>query len=220
MDTIDILKNHLFFSDLSEDEILKLCDLTRIKNVKKKEFIVQQGEYGYDMYLIKSGLVDIKISDSDGNQVILSSMESGDLFGELSILDGKTRAADVVAKENCELIVFHKSDILNLIRNNSKFALQVIKYLCKRIRFTDIFAQGLATKNVYNRFRHFLYYWAKEDSDGKLKLPIKHTHEDIAAHLGCDRVMVSRIISELTKGEYLSIEKKIITINKKLPQAR
>lgn len=220
MDTIDILKNHLFFSDLSEDEISKLSDLTRLKHVKKKEFIIHQGELGHDMYLIKDGLVDIKISDSDGNQIILSQLEPGDLFGELSILDGKTRAADAVAKENCELIVFHKADILNLVRDNSKFAFQVIKYLCERIRFTDIFAHGLATKDVYNRLRDFLYQRARNDSDGRLKMPFQLTHEEIAAHLGCDRVMVSRIMSELVKGEYLSTDKKIITINKKLPNAR
>jgi CRP-like cAMP-binding protein len=51
-------------------------------------------------------------------------------------------------------------------------------------------------------------------------VPFQLTHEEIAANLGCDRVMVSRIISELTKGDYLSIEKKIITINIKLPKSR
>lgn len=220
METLDILKLHPLFCDLAENELVKLGNVTRVKHFIKKDFIVRQGDPGYDMYLIKSGLVDIKLSDALGNQVILTSLMSGDLFGELSILDGKSRVADAVAKENCELIVFHKSDFLNLIQDNSKFALQVIKYLCERIRFTDIFVHDLATKDVYNRMRNFFYQNAKDDSDGKLTVPFQLTHEEIAARLGCDRVMVSRLISELVKGDYLSIDKKIITINKKLPHAR
>jgi CRP/FNR family cyclic AMP-dependent transcriptional regulator len=45
------------------------------------------------------------------------------------------------------------------------------------------------------------------------------THKDIAARVGSSREMISRILSELEKGQYLTVENKIITINKKLPSA-
>jgi CRP/FNR family transcriptional regulator, cyclic AMP receptor protein len=220
MEIIELLKNNELFNDFSELELKEIRGNIRLKKVDRKKIVIHQDTLGSDLYLIKSGLVDIRMTDFDGNQMIIASLEPGDFFGELAVFDGKPRGADVLAKEDCELVVIHQSEILNLIEKKPGFALKIIKHLCERIRITDSFAHDLATKDVYNRLRSFLYKRAVTDTDGKLRIPVQLTQEEIAANLGCDRVMVSKLISELTKGNYLSIEKKIITINTKLPKSR
>jgi CRP-like cAMP-binding protein len=67
------------------------------------------------------------------------------------------------------------------------------------------------TKNLHFAIAPFPRFSAIADS---------LTHSDIALRIGSGREMVTRILSELEKGEYLSITNKIITLNRKLPPSR
>jgi CRP/FNR family transcriptional regulator, cyclic AMP receptor protein len=219
METIDILKNNELFKGLQESDIKVVAELTTKKIVQKNTIVISEGDTSSSMYLIKQGKVNVTLTNDEGKEMILSTLQQGDNFGELSLLDDDPRSANVIALEKCEFIVLHKSDFYQLLSQHPAIAISVIKYLCQRVRFITNIAQSLALLDVYGRLVKLLQSLASPSEDGRLIVSLPLTHKDIASRVGSSREMISRIMSELEKGQYLTTENKIITLNKKLPSA-
>jgi CRP/FNR family transcriptional regulator, cyclic AMP receptor protein len=219
METIDILKSNELFKDLTEDDLTSIAGLTQKRVVPKNTLVISEGDIYSSMYFIKNGKVNVTIGNEDGKEMILTTLLAGDHFGELSLIDDEPRSANVIAVEKCEFIILHRADFFQLLKQHSTIAVGVIKYLCQRVRFITNIAQGLALLDVYGRLSKLLYSLAEPNENGQLQINIPLTHKDIAARVGSSREMISRVISELEKGQYLTVEHKLITINKKLPSA-
>lgn len=216
---IEILRNNGLFSELSDEELSSLANLTQTRTFLKNSLILCEGDSSNAMYIIQKGKVNITVTNEDGKEMILSTLQAGDNFGELSLLDEAPRSANAVALEKCELIVLHKAEFIQLLKQNSEIALAIMRYLCERVRFLTNLAQGLALLDVYGRLVKLLQSLAEPDQEGKLVVTMPLTHKDIAMRVGSSREMISRILSELEKGQYISCANKHITINKKLPPA-
>jgi len=78
--------------------------------------------------------------------------------------------------------------------------------------------KNLSLMDVYGRVAHTLLDLA-DDKDGKKIIDQRLTHQDIANMVGASREMVSRILKDLSTGGYITVDKKTITINEKLPAA-
>jgi CRP/FNR family transcriptional regulator, cyclic AMP receptor protein len=220
MDTIDFLKTTELFNCLDEHEITAVSNHIKTKTVQKNTQVIIAGDSSNTLYIIKEGSVNVIARNEEGKEIVLSTLRTGDIFGELSLFDDKPRSAGIVSLENCALLALYKADFLELLNQSPKMALQVIKYLCQRIRFTNTITQNLVFMDVYERLKNFLYDMAIPGSDGKLVTTKPMSQIEIAAHIGSGREIISRILSELVEGGYISIEKKIITLHKKLPKGR
>lgn len=219
METIDILKSNELFKELGDKELEHLAAVTIHRTVLKNTLVISEGDLSNSMYLIKSGMVNVLVSNDEGKEMILATLQAGDHFGELSLLDEEPRSANVLTLEKCEFIILHRAEFYSLLEQNPAIAIRVIKYLCQRVRFITNIAQGLALLDVYGRLVRILNSLAQTTSEGKSVITLPLTHKDIAARVGSSREMISRIFGELEKGGYLTVDHKIITINKKLPSA-
>jgi CRP/FNR family cyclic AMP-dependent transcriptional regulator len=102
------------------------------------------------------------------------------------------------------------------IRHNPDFALDMIGKIIDRARIATSSVKDLALLDVYGRVARLLLNMAVE-ANGKLQIPEKITQQEIAERVGASRDMVSRIFRDLTQGGYITVENRIITINKKPP---
>lgn len=219
METLEFFNNCDFFKGLPEEELKILGDVAKSRKVGKNTLVINEGDVSSTMYFIKEGRVNATLSNEDGKEVILSSLKKGDHFGELSLLDGEPRSSNIITMEKCEFLILHKDDLFKMMQQDSRIAINVIKYLCSRIRYITRNVESLALMDVYGRLVRLLHDLSEESAEGKLIVQQPLTHKDIALRVGSSREMISRILKELEKGEYLSVENKIITINKKLPLA-
>lgn len=219
MNTIDILRSNELFKNLDEAELKSLAGLTNKRTVPKNTLVISEGDISSSMYLISQGKVNVTVGNEEGKEMILTTLQVGDHFGELALIDDEPRSANVIAVEKCEFIVLHRAEFVHLLKQNSRLAIEVIKFLCHRIRFITSIAQGLALLDVYGRLSKLLYSLAEPGENGLLQIKHPLTHKDIALRIGSSREMISRIISELEKGRYLTVDHKVITINQKLPSA-
>jgi CRP/FNR family cyclic AMP-dependent transcriptional regulator len=92
----------------------------------------------------------------------------------------------------------------------------VLGKLIRRVRILTNNVKSLALQDVYGRFTRLLHELAAEQ-DGKLVIAEKLTQQEIANRIGASREMVSLILKDLTRGGYLSVSAKRMTIQKKLP---
>lgn len=219
METIEVLKNNELFKELDESELQHVAALVTHKTVLKNTLVISEGDMSTSMYLIKKGKVNVLVANEEGKEMLLSTLLEGDHFGELALLDESPRSANVMTLEKCEFMILHRADFYELLQQHSSIAIRIIKYLCQRVRFITNIAQGLALLDVYGRLVKLLNSLAEPGPDGRLAINIPLTHKDIALRVGSSREMISRIFGELERGQYLSVEHKFITINKKLPLA-
>ena len=217
MKAIETLKNNELFGGFGVNELEALSNLARQKSITKNVFIIREGEDTHEMFLIMEGLVDVMLNNQDGDELILSTLQEGDIFGELSLLDDKPRSANVIARENCKLLVIHQSDFYDFLNKNPNAATQVIKYLCQKLRMTNYIAFSYALMDVYERLIRYLLSVAEPGVGGKLVITTTLTHKEIALKICTSREVVSRMLKKLEKDEYLTIQNKTITINTELP---
>jgi len=104
------------------------------------------------------------------------------------------------------------------MEKNPGISLKVSRGLARRLRELSENVRSLALMDVYGRVARTLLEMS-EEHDGKKIIPQKLTQREIASMVGASREMVSRILRDLSIGGYITIDKKIITINERLPSA-
>mgnify|MGYP003394834626 CR=1 FL=1 len=219
METIEIIRKNELFKGLENNELETLAKLARLKKAPKNVFIIKEGEESREMYLVKQGKAEVMLNNDNGDQLILSTLNEGDIFGELSLLDDKPRSANVIALENCVLLVINKADFYEFLYKNNNASIQVIKYLCQKLRNTNRIAHSYALMDVYERLVRYLYSLAQPDADDKLVIATLPTRKEIALKICTGREVVSRMLRRLENDGYISKKNKTITINKELPTA-
>src|SRR3989304_4845403 len=110
VEEVKFLRNVPIFNELSDQELEKIAGLGIRKKYKKGSIILLEEETGAALFVIITGKVKIVRMDDDGREVILSILGENDFFGEMSILDGLSRSASVVAITKAELFMIHRPD--------------------------------------------------------------------------------------------------------------
>ena len=106
-----------------------------IRHYKKGGVVFQEGSRGKEMYVINSGRIKIVKKDSKDTDQELSILESGDIFGEMALIDQGPRSATAIAvDDDTSLIELDRTRFMYLIRHQPEFALIVMGILCERVR--------------------------------------------------------------------------------------
>ena len=220
MDTA-LLRNIPLFEDLDEDNFVAIERVTIARSYDKDQVIILAEEEGDSLFIISSGQVKVSIVSEDGREVILSLLGEGAVFGELSLLDGKPRSANVVATEDTELYMVRRSDFLQLIYKVPQIAIGLLAELAARLRKTDLKIEGLALLDVTSRVSETLLQLADEQGSQTKKgvtLESRPTHQQLANMSGTTRETVSRVLKRLENQGYIITKGRSITILRDGPQ--
>ena len=147
----DFLRRVALFSGLTDEEFIDLAALTHNREYKKGTFIVLSEDVGDEFFIIRKGRVKVNIVHEDGREIILSLLGEGEVFRELSLLDGQPRSANVVTAEPTELIMLRRDHFMDLIYKHPHIATAMLSELAGPLRKTDMQIEGLALMNVASR---------------------------------------------------------------------
>jgi len=109
-------------------------DITR--EYKKGEMIIEEGALGREMFIIKSGSVNV-IKRDDKRDIPLATLEKGDFFGEMALLENVPRGATVIAREVTDVIVLNMGSLLIKIKQDPTFAFNMMQKMSNRIRMLN-----------------------------------------------------------------------------------
>lgn len=204
-----IKKTQLFFS-LTDDETDQIINKIVLKQFKKNETILHEEDTNEFMYLILSGKVKVVRTTEDGKEIIVAIHKSGDFFGEMSLIDGKTTPASVIAKEDSLIATITKHDFFSIIFSQNKVTKNLLKILCLRLRKCLDTIQLLNFNNASQRTKMLFLMlsdeYGEKTSEGVI-LNIKLTHQDISDMTGLTRETVTRVIDKLQKNKEITILK-------------
>ncbi|MFC1925326.1 cyclic nucleotide-binding domain-containing protein [Chloroflexota bacterium] len=109
-----------------------------MKTYGKSEVVFRQNMPGKEMYIVYSGKIDIVLEGSEGKTTVLATLEPGQFFGEIALVDGDFRSASAVAIENgTRLLVLDRARLIELFGQQPEIALTIIQTLCRRLRDTN-----------------------------------------------------------------------------------
>lgn len=216
----DLFEKNPLFASLQEEEFDQLIAACARKVFSKNTIILSEGDQTDSLYIIYKGKVKVSIIDEQGKEIILSILGPGEYFGEMTALvDGKSRSASVTTRESCTVYIITKRDFRNLVSHNPDIVFNLLRGSMERLREANKKIESLALMDVYGRVARLFTSLAKQNSDQTSIIEEKLTHQDIANMVGSSREMISRVMKELSNGGYISVDKKIIVINGKLPYA-
>ena len=209
------LRNVPLFESLSEEDLAALAKVTITRTFARDSVIILAEEEGDTLFIIENGQVKVSIVSEDGREVILSLLGAGAVFGELSLLDGKPRSANVIATEDTELIMLRRADFIQLIFKVPQIATALLAELASRLRRTDRQIEGLALLDVTSRISETLLQLAGDqgvETETGIVIRNRPTHQELANMSGTTRETVSRVLKRLENQGYIQCHGRTITI--------
>ena len=143
-----LLKTIPLFIGMDNDEIAAIAEIMDEVRFKPGQEIFTADQIGGTLYIIQAGQVELSIVDDDGEKLVLELMESGDFFGELSLLDGGNRSATATATQRTDTLVLERHEFLDLMLQKPHMAQDVMVALAKRVRRTDNLLRRRVSRNV------------------------------------------------------------------------
>ena len=212
-----ILRNIALFSSLSDKELHEIRTHVVLREFKKNHMILREEETTEFMYIIIHGKVKISRSGKEGKETILSMHGSGEFFGELSLIDGKTTPASVVAVEDSSVAIISKDHFHSLLYTQRKVLENLLQILCSRLRESWQKIEMMNFNDAAQRLKMLLNILAETYGEKTTKGTILHVrliHQDIADMTGLTRETVTRVLDKLKKNrEIETLAGKYIRLN-------
>jgi CRP/FNR family cyclic AMP-dependent transcriptional regulator len=203
---ISILKTIPLFSELNDSDLKEIVKVAIRQVYKKDNMILVEEEVGSTMFIILDGRVKISRISEEGREVILSILSEGDFFGEMSILNGQTRSANVVTLEDSEILVIRREDFLHMLHNYPQIAINLLKELAHRLRRSDSQIKSLSLQNATGKVASTLLRIADDSGKiymGQVEIPRLPPQQDLANMAGTSRETISRVLKALEKRGYI-----------------
>jgi CRP-like cAMP-binding protein len=99
---------------------------------EKDSIIFCEGEPGDELFIIQKGSVKI-IKITENEEILLAVLKSGDIFGEMALLESKPRAAGAVAYENCQVMAVNRANFQHMIKAQPQLIARLTTLLSERI---------------------------------------------------------------------------------------
>jgi CRP/FNR family cyclic AMP-dependent transcriptional regulator len=120
------------------------------------ETIFLRGDPGDSVMIVVSGRVGLRLTSAQGREILLGILTEGEMFGEISLLDGKGRSADAVAQGECRLWILDGRDMRQMLHRSPEACLQLMELLTARLRGTSEQLESVALLNLPARLARLL----------------------------------------------------------------
>ncbi len=215
MSKIELLQSVPLFGDLSESSISKIADQMILRSYSKGQMILMEESSGETFFVLGKGAVKVTRMSDDGREVILAMLGEGDFFGEMSLLDGEGRSANIVAIEDSEALTIKRSEFLAILENYPKIAINLLEELTSRLRRSDQQIESLSLSDAEQRISITLIRLAEElgtIKSGAVTIRNLPYQQDIANMAGTSRETVSRTLKLLMEKGFLKRDGKALII--------
>jgi uncharacterized membrane protein len=137
-----------FFQLLDENERAVLADQLDEVKIPAGQHLWEYGDPGGTMYIIRAGSVELFTRDDTGERIVLESVGPGEVFGEISLLDGGSRTASALVTEDLDALHIERRDLDQFLRLQPAAAMDLLAAMGKRIRRTAELLRHTASRNV------------------------------------------------------------------------
>tara|TARA_R110002073_G_scaffold23229_3_gene79332 strand:+ start:1771 stop:2448 length:678 start_codon:yes stop_codon:yes gene_type:complete len=198
---------------LTKEELLRIsaCKTSRI--IKKGEVIFEEGESLNGIFCIKDGVCKLTKLSANGKDQIIKLVEKGQILGQRSLISDERTNLRATALNDMELCFIPKAEIINDLKKNNNFTMDILKNMADDLREADDVIVNMAQKSVRQRLAEALLDIDENfgtNPDGTLSVLL--SREDFASIVGTATESVIRVLSQFKKEGFISTIGKYIKI--------
>lgn len=208
----EVLRGSALLARLSDEEIDAILARARLARYSAGDQIMAKGDPGENMMAVLKGRVSIGLPSPDGRQVVLSVLRSGNVFGEIALLDGRERSADAIALTRCEILVIPRRSLWLLLERRMDLCIDLMLVLCDRLRHTNQQVEDLAFLDLPSRMARVLLRLLG-DNEGHGEQPtVRISQRTLGELAGGSRESINKHLNLWKESGDISIEKGAIVI--------
>jgi len=140
-----------------------------IKTYPPNTVVFKEGDPGNEMYVIIEGEVEIRKTTSADSAKTLIELKKGDIFGEMALIDQKSRSATAIATKPTKLLCITEEHFDSVLQKNPDFSRKLIKVLSERLRRANTIIKSIMSTNKQNQVLNGLYEFAREQGTATFK---------------------------------------------------
>jgi CRP/FNR family cyclic AMP-dependent transcriptional regulator len=200
------------FSNLSERSLSLLARACRVKLADKGEILFFQSDPSEVAYIVRDGDISIILNSSDGRDMVINEMHSGDLFGELGILTRKSRSTSAIARTKSELYVIPSQTFLKIIENEPDFSFRLLEITAARLQMSGKRESALAFMDAQARLARLLLELEEQAEKGYVTI----SQDELAHRTGLIRQTVAKALGKWRRAGWLITGRgRILILNRK-----
>jgi len=195
-----LVANTRLFKDLGADDQAACANAFREQRFSKGQVIFGRGDPGTHLYLIAEGQVRLAIATADGRELSFQIAVTGDLIGEIAVLDGHPRSAEATALTPVMAYTLERKAFRDLRSARGGISDAVITFLCWRLRDVTDRLEGIALYPLEIRLARFLLVALgnRQAPPGRrVPLELGFTQGELAMLLGASRPKINAALGEL-----------------------
>lgn len=212
------LKELVVFSKLEYDEVKMICERASEKKYYKDEIIFFEEDLNNEnLYILLEGRVKLTILSPEGKEKVLTIMQEGDIFGDMSLFDQDSHPITAEVIEDARIVILTFADLESIIKQKPGVAIKIIEAMAKKTRLLTSQIRELVFQDTEGRLAalliRFMEDFGVEVASGKL-IDLVLTHQEIANIMGSSRVTVTKLLNKFIDEGLIKIYKrKIVVIN-------
>ncbi len=215
MEKVNLLAKVPVFTSLKPAYLAELANKLTTRHYRRGETIFHKDDPGSMLHIINAGQVKITTTSPEGEEVILAILTDSDFFGELSLLDGRPRSANVIAMVDTEVFTLHRDDFLDVLGKHAGLAADMLAALSDRLRRTNVLLEDAIFLDLSARLRRRLMELSEKHglvTKRGVEIDLRLTQQDLANFVGASRVAINKLLGVFQDKGIICIDKKRITI--------
>ena len=209
---LDFFCKHPIFGILGPELLSQLRARARVRSVARGTTVFAKGDPGSSLFAILEGQVKVISYSAEGKYAVFNLLSAGDIFGEIALLDGGERTADVVSVTDCAFLVIERRDFLPLLHSRPDISQKLIEILCQRLRNTSRQVEEVMFLDLAAKLARTLLRLA--DNTGSTTIAL--TQSEIAQLIGASRESTNKQLRDwenlnwvhMGRGEILLVDTK------------
>ena len=190
-----------FFMGAPNEILTTIAAAGKVKELVRGDVLFEVGDEPQSLYVVLSGRIAIAIGNKpfDHRESVIALMDSGDLFGEMGMLDKNSRSAGARALETSQVLEIPYAAVLEQLNASTGLMWNVIRMLSQRLRSMDQALADSVFLDVTGRTAKRLL----DLSGGKDQFVLPVTQEELAGMVGASRERVNKAIASFIKLKWL-----------------
>lgn len=211
-----LLRRVPLFTGVSDEDLTGLAPQLRRHAYRKGTMIFHKDQAGDALYIIESGRVRIFLPAEGGEELTIPPfLESGDVFGDMALLDDRPRSASADALEDTVAYTLGRDEFQRYLAATPRLASALIKLLSIRLRDLMEYTETLAFLDVHARIAKTLLDLATRHgnrTNGGIEIDMDLTQAELARMVGATRERVNRALASFRTQGILELRGKKIVI--------
>ena len=203
------------FEPLSTEEIEQLNGRLPSVHLQRGETFYTPQQRSERLFVLESGKVRIFRTTPDGRELTLAIVESGTVFGEMSLTGQQLQGAYAQAMEPSEVSTMLRADLERLVVHKPEVGLRIMQLLSERLRRYEMRLEDATMKDVHSRLASIILQLVEGEgvrSGTGYRIPAHYTHQQLGEMIATNREAVTRAFGVLQDEGVVELRRRLIYI--------